>query len=471
MSAPINACLPKALTLTLVAYLLACTFGISAPESPRERLLSLQAIYEEHLATLETEHTKQLADWPRDYTQRVQFLQKKYQKAGDLEGWTKARDELNRFGDARTISEADLVKEPADLRKVQTTYLNKGRELELERNQRIIDLAKQYTARIEKYQKRLTIRGNMEDALAYNAEIKRIRTSPEVTAAEFDLAERELQTNPPETDVTGEPLDPTNPAVPPADAAVPTKDGTIIPGAVVFLGSPPTLKERMDRIVLKSTTQARMLRGLTARAALHDSDSSYTRTESYSSSTKRKYVKTANTVYVSLRAVSSKASVTAARIVIQVFSKSVSEKGSVDAKQERIARVRLAELGTDWITVATPRVNITRYTRESSYSGSSRGGREFYGIVVSVFDGDGKLVYQGFEGNALEKLAPGEVPKEGESEAPRRKLDTARLHVWVAQRNLDKNPNDAACAEVLAEAKANLARAEYAWKVYLGTED
>jgi hypothetical protein len=48
--------------------------------------------------------------------------------------------------------------------------------------------------------------------------------------------------------------------------------------------------------------------------------------------------------------------------------------------------------------------------RSAYHSSTSRYGREFLGVVVSIFGGDGTLLYQGASQNALEKYAATRVP-------------------------------------------------------------
>lgn len=448
-----------------LAFVVFCALCHAATvENPAERLTALQALYDKHLAALETDYTTKLATWPQSYTQQLVRLQKKLQQAGDLERWARVQNEMDRFTASRSISPTNSANSFDDLTTLQSTFVEALRDYELDRNRRLVELAKQYTARVEEYQKLLTMQGDMDAALTYNAEIKRIRTSPEITAAEFDLAELELKVSPPEVDTDPVEVDPNTQGLPLPTVQTLTPEGVVVPGAIVYAGSGPAMAERPRRVILKPTDRAKTIRKLTTKASLHQSTSSY---DGGDSNARYKYEKSHNTLHVSLRAVSSDVSIATPYVVIQVFSKDISKKGAVDVREERIARTRLAELGTDWVTIATPSIGITRYTKDERYSaGTAKGGREFYGAIVSVFDGQGELAYQGFEGNSLEKLAPSEVPKQTQPEIARCRLDTARLHYLMAERNLKAQPGDKECAAALKHAKDRLEQAELDWETY-----
>jgi hypothetical protein len=48
-----------------------------------------------------------------------------------------------------------------------------------------------------------------------------------------------------------------------------------------------------------------------------------------------------------------------------------------------------------------------------------RSGHEFYGLVISVFDADGKILIQQCTPSSLVKFCPSSVPAEKEQEPPR----------------------------------------------------
>lgn len=172
-----------------------------APPTPPEssgHLVSLRANYETALNQIEQARNERLMTRPDEYLAQLLALQKSMQRRGDFEGWSAATEELERFQDEHTMPEIPpdgngetLTPSPEfpralprELLDLQRSFLAKYAEQEMGRYRKIVTTARNYVTSLTSLQKELTKKGNMDDALSVNLEIKRVRSSPEVAAAE-----------------------------------------------------------------------------------------------------------------------------------------------------------------------------------------------------------------------------------------------------------------------------------------------
>ncbi len=386
------------------AYAVASEYG--------DKLANLRTIYAEHLERIESESGKKLTSWPASYTSGLRQLQSTYQQKGDLDSWQNATAELKRFAEEGDITEGCIVLKPDGLRELQVRFRDVVQKYSLERSEEILSLTEMYVARLEAAQKKLTIEGLMEDAIAYNAEIRRVKSSPAFTAAEFEVAAYEAA-KAREEQATED--DPENPVPPPPPSGTPIKplsrEGRLIGSCRVYSGNGPmTEGRRYKRLVLKPTDAARTLRKLSVQASTAQKSSAGRTTTSSYYSAKVDYTHTY--LRVQLRTLSG-LDVSAPLVYIQLFSRSVARKGNVTPSQLAGHAVALPGLDAATVTIDCPEVKTGKYEdRYSSYSSSStKKGGEFYGILISVFDAQGALLYQAASGNALNDFAPTKPPK------------------------------------------------------------
>lgn len=374
-----------------------------------DQLANLRTIYGDHLAKIESEAGKKLEAWPVSYTNGLLQLKTAHQQKGDLEGWQAVTTELKRFAEDAEITEDHLVTKPNDLRSLQTHFKDVVQKCSLDKSGDILSLTDKYVSRLEAVQKKLTIEGLMEDAIAYNAEIRRVKSSPTFTAAEFEVAayeaaqarvERPVDNGP---DGNAEPHPVTNTPTAPLP-----REGRLIGNCRVYPGNGPFVEGRRYKpLVLKATSRGRTLRKISVQARTAQQDSAG-RNEWSGSRTDQTHTH----LRVQLRTLSG-LEVTAPIIAIQLFSRSVTRKGNVAPTQLAGHRVDLPALDASSLTVDCPAVKTAKWSESvySSYSGSDKKGNEFYGTVITVFDSGGNMLYQAAAGNALDDLAPSDPPK------------------------------------------------------------
>jgi hypothetical protein len=146
---------------------------VGGPEP--EQLVQARAVYRKHLAQFENEYAAELEEWVTNYVRDVKKAGIASQRAGDLEGWQAAVKEGERFSATRLIPENPPVGASDALRALQSRY----RTLAVQAGQRTLlkkqDLAAKYLTRLAALKADATKAAKLEDALAYDAELKRFR--------------------------------------------------------------------------------------------------------------------------------------------------------------------------------------------------------------------------------------------------------------------------------------------------------
>lgn len=101
------------------------------------------------------------------YDAALQELQVNFQKAADLEGAVAVRAERQRVAQDGTLSDANFVSEPKQLRTVQEQWQGKLQEL-------LTQLINDTIPRLTELKKGLTVAGRLDEALAAKAAIERL---------------------------------------------------------------------------------------------------------------------------------------------------------------------------------------------------------------------------------------------------------------------------------------------------------
>jgi len=369
---------------------------------------SMRETYEKHIAKIEMEQGQASSRCRKVYVRSLNDLLKSMQSAGNLDGYTAVKSEIDRFEQKRIVKHGDIVEKPEALKKLQNGYLEAKDNAVRDKCEKILALTKKYTQALDRLQVRSTKDGKVEDALAYREEAARAKASPKVQSAEFELAElsaSQPQPEPPPVSVTPTPT----PVKPEKVATVDIpQDGKEISGCRVYPGPGPSMAGlRFKRLVMKSTPDARVARG--ASVNVQEGDLSKVTTKGSSSSYYSYYYGSRSSVEKSLVRVGVRApgGMQNVQVVIQLFSKGVASAGSLDANLMGTYRLPVGDLDSKGVTVDCPPVQTAKSRRSSYYYGSSssKRGTEFFGASVTVFGGDGKLAYQAASSPALYPFA------------------------------------------------------------------
>lgn len=169
------------------------TAGTPAGERLAE-LTPLRQRYDEQLAAVESDYARELEKWPDKYIGALKGLMERYQGAGDYTGWDAAKNELERFEMDRVVQPKDMVGEPKQLGELQRQHVDMLTDYRARRARSIVSLADQQVKQLTEHQRTYTMSGDMDAAGQVNAEIRRIRASPEVMAAQAELAPAKVAT-------------------------------------------------------------------------------------------------------------------------------------------------------------------------------------------------------------------------------------------------------------------------------------
>lgn len=372
-------------------------------------LASLKAVYEQEAAKIESEYQKGSLALEARYPQDLNTLKARGQKAGDLNAVMAVDAEIRRFDAERSIPDAAAPGLPDDVLALQASHRKAREDLDRSRSTKTLSLVKLYLRRLEDAKKSLTMEGQLDEALAVNAEIDVLRSSPALMAADFDAvaADDGGASKPP----AAEPPAPAGPSV--ADLRLPS-------GVKMYEGNAPS----GDSVTMKSeqlspTSRTKLTRKLAASVSMGDSGgpSRSTYSTGYSSSSS-KSGSTTHYVRIGLRPASTQYRFGGGTLVVQFFAKEVGSQGKIEPKLAATQTIPLPgiEMGKPITVDCAPLSLYSRSYKYKSYYGtrySSESGMDLYGIVVSAFETDGALAYQGASSAALDSLSLEAAPDTG----------------------------------------------------------
>ncbi len=182
----------------------------------------LQAIYEQSVRKIESDHAEETRARPKQYRALLHAALQTYQRQGDLNAVLAIQAEQKRFAATGSVPDASDTKTPPIVANVRTDWRERNEQADLARHRAIANLADRYTARLETLKREHTVQGRFKDAVAAQKEIDRVRGSAPVTAAQFALALAERESAPPEPPPEAEPAPVPVAPPPPPETRPPT---------------------------------------------------------------------------------------------------------------------------------------------------------------------------------------------------------------------------------------------------------
>lgn len=157
-----------------ICYILLSLLFIS-PEAAhasasQEKLERLQTTFVSELAKIRKTYDKKNETLKSSYIESVTALQKKKQSEGELQPLLAIKKELDRFKITGDITDEALVKNVKSLYEIQLAYIRECKNIAPEEAEQIVKLSKFYDRSLEKMQKDLTRKGQLEDAVAVKNE-------------------------------------------------------------------------------------------------------------------------------------------------------------------------------------------------------------------------------------------------------------------------------------------------------------
>ena len=419
---------------------------LQAATGTEEKLEKLRSVYDSSLKKCETQYVTRKQNWPEQYLASLDGLRQKFQKAGNLDGWSAVDKEIKRFRNAGTITKQDIDSAPEFINAVQSQYQGFDKTAEQDKSKQILALRDKYVAYLTNIQTSLTKDGRIEEALMVKSEVERVNKSGAVTAAEFMLAASTPQE--PESGVSDEPAKPQPKATPdkPATekAAEPVKTSI---GAIIYpAGTHPPSDNNMvyKRSSLSRTDRSTLSAGLSVNCWEGGKRSSSTRSysSSYSSySSTRKSTSESRRIRLSIGASQTGVEFPLLHVYTEFFTKPArAVAGRIKPARSTAHHVKLENIGKPSVYIDLPTFSATSQ-RTSGYYGRSTTGSGFYGCAISVFDGDGKFLFQGATLSQLKDYACSEAPNFSKQEI-HDEYQRARDKYYELGRAYSASPND-----------------------------
>ena len=412
---------PGIRTFCVVGCLLAASVSVCLGQtaaSTGDDLKSLQDTYKKAIAKIDGDAANAAQSQPATYMKELYKIQQALQKAGDLDGLTAANSELERFKSTQTVPDQPDASLPPDIRKLQTAFKAALAKADLDKNRKLVSTTKQYVELLNSLQTSLTKAGKVDKAMDVNAEIKRVKSDPKITSAEFVVAAGDTEKPPAKDESPDQPAkdDKAGKADQPPPAGTVTTDSS---GAVIYDGKsfPDVATANFKSIKLNVSDNTPGIPKISITAMLstdNNMDKSSSAYWSRTSSHKEgdmKYV-----LRVTVRSATKAFVIENAKLVVEYFSKDVASQGKGNPKVFDSKTVSLSKIdGTRTIGVEYPEITLTSSSSRTisryhgvSFSGS---GIELHGFVVSVFDASGALVAQAASVSTLQKLGTTKLPK------------------------------------------------------------
>ncbi|MFC1452473.1 hypothetical protein ACFLSJ_03905 [Verrucomicrobiota bacterium] len=168
--------------LMLCLGLLSARAETADPQDPPE-LASLRATYTEALAAAQSGSAKPSPEILQAYEKALADFKEARIEEGDFDGVMAARKEIERFGAARGLPGEDSFSDFPDLAALQGRFVAAATRHTTQKGAKPRQLAVQYVRRLETRVKELTQDGKIGEALAFDAEIRRVKAGPEYAAA------------------------------------------------------------------------------------------------------------------------------------------------------------------------------------------------------------------------------------------------------------------------------------------------
>jgi len=407
--------------LILPTAILLATVQVSVSEE--SRIDKARGKYDATLEKIEKEHANHMRTWPARYVKKLMRLQAKIKEHGELEAWEQVDQEIARYKEDRSLTEGDVSAGSGYLERVQQEYIGLRSKYDVTKHRSIIKLRDSYVLLLNKMQKSSTREGNIDAAHEAKEEIVRVNDSEEVTSAEFAIAhasviDAEAKKEPDVEDKKEEPRQ-KYPAgestegveIHAAGKIPPKQDGAHFKRQSLTRTEKSPLGTKvavtlMESNQIKKTGQSR------SRGRYWS--------ESTSTSTKSDY----RSIRLGVRTSGSDKPIEDLFLHIQHFSKPFGQGGNDDPSQFADASAHLPAIEKLKLHVDFPPVSLTKQSTSTTtsryysyyyYGGnrarSSRAGQKYYGCIVSVFERDGTLLYQGYSAKGLKNYASSEMPR------------------------------------------------------------
>lgn len=380
-------------------------------------LPELKKAFESGLRAAQQQQREQIKDANGKYTAALNVAEQRLQERNNEQGLDWVRAERKRFEQAGDIPENATARGP--LLRVQEEWREQTAQAKLQQAQRIAELTGNYVQELGKLQTQLA--GNLAALAEVKDESDRVLGNSLIREA-LDLAKT---ARPAAAPVAAKPAEDTA-KPPPSAVATPPKalTGPVTVGDYKIFpqGKEPAAKElkslRLDFPSVAARVAASAY-GLSA-AVFADKDKLDSNRQS---GVGFAYKQERGIIHTSARltlACHGRDMAEGSKLVVQYFSHPANSL--TESHEERIEQIALPALPRgQTVVVDGTGIELGKFEHRGAHV-HFKGGDEFYGLIVSLFDPDGKLLIQECSSTALAKSCPTKLPasKEQEEQGPPR---------------------------------------------------
>lgn len=381
------------------------------PPAPDE-LTTVRQIYDTHRAGITDDAGKSLDVLNGQYLRALEEYREKMRKAGNPTEWTAADKAIKRAQEDDFGFEMDVSADSPGIAALQRTFVSQAVHCQAEKCHAILSLADQYLKHLEQMKVNYTRGGEIEIALRVQEELNRVRGSDDIAAAKFELTAIDAESDADRSSAqeAHEPV-----------AASPQQDRPQeINGFQIYsLKKGPAIEAMsFDNLRLTSTDNVGVGRRLVSVSASLGTrkdieKNKFTTSHSHSKSESGEWT---HLVRLTLRSSSASRTLQRPTVVVQLYAETVKDRSGREPELVAQRKARLDAIRPDWMTIDSPEIILASVEHDfrGVYAGrrTFKAGLEFYGVVISVFDSEGGLAYQGVSRKALAGEAVTTIPGE-----------------------------------------------------------
>jgi hypothetical protein len=376
--------------------------GAALPELKRE--------FEGTMRTVQVAQRENLKALRQNYTAALAKLESQAQEKGALQDMIVLRDEKMRFEQTGEIPAAALTANLPALRQIQDDWNQQFQQAQVAQAQKIADASAKYMQNLSGLQKTLVAPSDAAELEATKIEIERLMSNNIIRDA-LALAR-------PPTPAAAEPTaKPPPPKVgPPVTAAAPLTAPLEVGDYKFYpLGKEPAVKDLKDlRLDYPNTERksAGFYYALTAKVYSDRSKIEVIKHRDFDWAAKREEGQIQSFPRITI-ACRNKDVPEGSKLILQYISRPTTR--TTETREERVEHIALPPLVRGQTVVVDGKgIALYKFEFRGSYGYQSRSGREFYGLIVSLFDAEGKLLIQQCSPSSLAKLCGTTLPAERE---------------------------------------------------------
>jgi Skp family chaperone for outer membrane proteins len=413
-SGSVRATMERAMSKWILCLALLCGSGLAWSQAIAPTLADLKKQFETSMREAQKANREELKALRQSYTDKLTKLQTDLQAKGQMQAVLAVRDEKTRFEGAGEIPSAALITEPAALRKVQDDWNASLQQLQITQAQKLVALSEKYMQQLALLQKTLTARNDQSGLKEVSDETDRllgnnvIREALALAKTAKPATPDKSSTTPPKPDTTTT----TTPPKPPETKVVEVGDYKFYP-----TGKEPAAKDLKDQRLEFATAERRnaaYFYSLGAKVYFDKAKLRTSRRPGYDVTYREEAGDLFSVPRITL-ASRNKDIPEGSKIVIQYYSRHIARAS--DVREERVEHIKTPALARGQsLTVDGEGITLYKYDYRSGYGYRERSGREFYGLIISVFDPDGKMLIQQCTPSSLIKVCGASLVAEKEQE-------------------------------------------------------